>query len=129
MNAVILWRMLPGPNPHVRFLHFTFYLVMSFLGPLPPVFQNQATTTTLNATFAKVNEDANQLIYRLQAGDTVGTIRIGECARESGICTVKGLTPGRKYLLSVQACISADSTICGALSTETTSYTIPRSEC
>ncbi len=94
-----------------------------------PVFTNQATTTTIKASFTKVPEDKNQLTYQLQAKDTAGATKKGTCVIDTGICTVSGLTPGRKYVLTVKACISQDTSICGASSDATNSYTIPRSKC
>ncbi len=62
------------------------------------------------------------------AKDTVGGIKIGQCVIAARKCTVGDLIPGRKYLLSVKAFISEDTSICGAFSTETISYTIPQSK-
>ncbi len=95
--------------------------------PFAPDFKNEATTTTVTASFATVLEEKGQLMYQMQAKDTAGIIKSGQCVIATRKCTVGGLTPGRKYLLSVKACISEDTSICGAFSTETTSYTIPQS--
>ncbi len=97
--------------------------------PAAPNFKNQATTTSTNVTFVKVEGDTNQLIYEVQSRDTTGGIQKGECFPDNGICEVFSLIPGKKYLLSVRACISERPTICGTFSTEIASYTIPRSKC
>ncbi len=93
-----------------------------------PTFANQATTSTITATFATVPEDAHQLFYKIKAKDTANAIKDGDCVIGSKVCTVIDLTPGRKNLLSVQSCISGEPTISVSFSNEATSYTVPRSK-
>ncbi len=97
--------------------------------PPAPDFKNEATTTTVTASFATVQKEKGQLTYQMQAKDTAGVIKSGQCVIATKICTVSGLTPGRKYILSVKACISTAISICGELSDEAISYTIPQSTC
>ncbi len=86
--------------------------------------------TTIEASFTKVDgDDAGHLIYEIQARDTNDVNKNGACVIEGLKCTVGGLNPGRKYSLSVRACISEDHTICGEFSPETLGYTVPTSTC
>ncbi len=137
MRAVIPWRLRPGPNQRVYLLNsmpilcIKHSLTLSFrflIEPPKPTFSNEATTTTVTASFTKVQEEKNQLTYQLQARDTANVVHTGTCAIVTRKCIVSGLTPGRKYLLSVKACISEDTSICGEHSAETISYTIPQSK-
>ncbi len=110
-------------NKHSLTLSFQF-----LIEPPKPTFNNEATTTTVTASFTKNQEEQNQLTYQLQAKETANVVHTGTCAIATRKCNVSGLTPGRKYLLSVKSCISEDTSICGELSAETTSYTIPQSK-
>ncbi len=111
---------------HIK--HQLTLLNQLLIEPFAPDFKNEATTTAVTASFATVQEEKGQLTYQMQAKDTAGIIKIGQCVIASKICTVSGLTPGRKYLVSVKACITEDTSICGELSAETTSCTIPQSK-
>ncbi len=103
------------------------YAFIPLIVPSAPDFKKQATTTSINATLIKLREDTNQLLYVIQSKDAAGGIHMGECFTDLGLCQVVNLTPGRKNLLSVKACIAEMLAVCSPLSTETISYTIPRS--
>ncbi len=116
------------PGLFYRVYELSLVFIQCFTVPMPPNFRNRSTLRSVEAFFAKVPEDVNQLIYRMRVKDTTGVSRTGDCSVYSQVCNMTGLTPGRKYLLSVQACISEDPGICGTFSDDTTSYTIPESE-
>ncbi len=109
-------------------IHSLTFSSQYLIEPSAPSFNNEATTTTVMASFYTVQEEKGQLAYLLQAKDTVGGIKSGKCVIATRRCTVGDLIPGRKYRLSVKACISEDTSICGEPSSESISYTIPQSK-
>ncbi len=79
------------------------------------------TATYIKLAFGKVNEDKNQLVYKVDGADG-GTF---VCTVSNQKCDVNGLSPGKVYNLAVNACIANAPTKCGALSRTLAVSTLP----
>ncbi len=98
-------------------------LLISFTNPLAPVLVNfvDRTASYIKLAFGKVNEDKNQLVYKVDGADG-GTF---VCTVSNQKCDVNGLSPGKVYNLAVNACIADDPSRCGASSRTLTVSTLP----
>ncbi len=105
-------------NPESKFsiLNCLFYLSAPTPGSLV-----ERTSTYIKLAFSKVPEDVGQLTYKVE-GSLGGT---HSCSVALETCEIFGLSPGRRYNLSMVACITVDQTRCGEASQPLTVSTLP----